>query len=156
MLSKIVIDNQLATAIHTLPRPIVFTNGVFDVIHRGHVTYLHMARLLGGSLFVGVNSDVSARMLGKGPDRPLNSERDRAVVIAALESVSMVALFDEPTPLALIERVQPDIYVKGGDYAIETLAETRLIESWGGVARSISFVDGYSTTKLVQKIKGEG
>ncbi|MBK1613520.1 D-glycero-beta-D-manno-heptose 1-phosphate adenylyltransferase [Rubrivivax gelatinosus] len=136
-----------------LPRPWVFTNGVFDVLHRGHVSYLERARALGGSLVVGVNSDVSARGLGKGPDRPLNREEDRALVLAALESVSLVTFFDERTPVELLAELRPDVYVKGGDYDIETLEETRLVRSWGGRAQAISFVDGYSTTRLVERIR---
>ncbi len=134
-------------------RPLVFTNGVFDVLHRGHVTYLAAARALGAALVVALNTDASARRLGKGPDRPLNAELDRALVLAALESVTYVTFFDENTPLALLERVRPDIYVKGGDYDIETLAETRLVRGWGGRAAAIAFVGGYSTTTLVERIR---
>jgi len=136
------------------PRPLVFTNGVFDVLHRGHVTYLAQARALGAALLVGVNSDASARRLGKGPQRPLNAEADRACVVAALQAVDFVALFDESTPCELIERVRPDVYVKGGDYDIETLRETALVRSWGGRAVAIPFVEGYSTTRLVERIRG--
>jgi len=132
----------------------VFTNGVFDVLHRGHVHYLAQARLLGAALLVGVNSDASARRLGKGPGRPLNHEADRASVLAALQAVDFVILFDEATPCELIERVRPDVYVKGGDYAIESLRETALVRSWGGRAVAIPFVDGYSTTRLVERIRG--
>jgi rfaE bifunctional protein nucleotidyltransferase chain/domain len=137
-----------------LPRPLVFTNGVFDVLHRGHVTYLAAARALGASLLVAVNSDASARLLGKGDDRPINRDEDRAEVLAALESVSLVALFDEQTPCALLAHVRPDLYVKGGDYDIERLEETRLVRGWGGEARAIPFVDGFSTTALIGRIKG--
>ena len=105
-------------------RPLVFTNGVFDVLHTGHVTYLEAARRLGAALLVAVNTDASARRLGKGPDRPLNRESDRATVVAALASVDYVTLFDEDTPCELMRRCRPEIYVKGGDYDIETLAET--------------------------------
>jgi rfaE bifunctional protein nucleotidyltransferase chain/domain len=136
-----------------LPQPVVFTNGVFDILHRGHVTYLAQARAMGASLVVGLNSDASARGLGKGPDRPLNTELDRACVLAALESVSLVVVFDEPTPVELIRRVRPHWYVKGGDYDIETLAETALVRSWGGQARALPFVDGHSTTALVARIR---
>jgi D-glycero-beta-D-manno-heptose 1-phosphate adenylyltransferase len=153
-LDKLCPRAELERRVQALPRPLVFTNGVFDILHRGHVTYLAQARALGASLVVGLNSDASARMLGKGPGRPLNAEADRACVLAALESVSLVALFDEPTPLALLVLVRPDCYVKGGDYAIETLAETALVRSWGGTARAIPFVDGHSTTALVQRIRG--
>ena len=135
-------------------RPLVFTNGVFDVLHRGHVTYLAQARALGAALLVAVNSDASARRLGKGPQRPLNNEVDRACVVAALQAVDYVMLFDESTPCELIERVRPDVYVKGGDYDIETLAETALVRRWGGRAVAIPFVQGYSTTRLVERIRG--
>ena len=144
---------DLATRIAALPQPMVFTNGVFDILHRGHVSYLEQARALGASLVIGLNSDASARGLGKGPDRPLNSELDRALVLAALESVSLVTLFDEATPVELLKRVRPQLYVKGGDYDIETLAETACVRSWGGDARALSFVDGYSTTALVRRIR---
>ncbi|MEO7056860.1 MAG: D-glycero-beta-D-manno-heptose 1-phosphate adenylyltransferase [Caldimonas sp.] len=144
---------ELPPRLAALDRPVVFTNGVFDILHRGHVTYLAQARALGASLVIGLNSDASARSLGKGPDRPLNSEGDRACVLAALESVSLVTLFDESTPLGLLKLVRPDLYVKGGDYDVESLAETRLVRSWGGDARALSFVDGYSTTSLVERIR---
>ena len=136
-----------------LPRPIVFTNGVFDVLHRGHATYLANARTLGGSLVVALNTDVSARRLGKGADRPLNNEVDRAVMMAALESVSLVTWFDDNTPLELIAEMQPDLLVKGGDYDMDTLAETAVVKAYGGSALAIAFVDGYSTTALVRKIR---
>jgi rfaE bifunctional protein nucleotidyltransferase chain/domain len=152
-LDKLCRREGLPQRLESLVRPIVFTNGVFDILHRGHVTYLAQARALGSSLVVGLNSDASARGLGKGPDRPLNREADRAAVLAALESVSLVVLFDEPTPVGLLAEVRADWYVKGGDYDIETLAETRLVRSWGGDARAIPFVDGYSTTDLVRRIR---
>jgi rfaE bifunctional protein nucleotidyltransferase chain/domain len=136
-----------------LPRPLVFTNGVFDVIHRGHVVYLEQARALGASLLVALNTDASARRLGKGPERPLNNEMDRACVIAALASTSLVTWFDEDTPLELISHVKPDILVKGGDYDMSRLAETRVVEAYGGRALAIPFVDGYSTTRLVNRIR---
>jgi rfaE bifunctional protein nucleotidyltransferase chain/domain len=153
-LDKLCPRSQLAPRIAALPAPIVFTNGVFDILHRGHVSYLAQARALGASLVVGLNSDTSARLLGKGPDRPLNAELDRACVLAALESVDLVTLFDEATPVALLELVRPALYVKGGDYDIETLEETRLVRSWGGQARALPFVDGYSTSALVKRIRG--
>ena len=133
--------------------PVVFTNGVFDVLHRGHASYLAQARGLGGSLVVALNSDASAKRLGKGPDRPLNNELDRAALIAALEAVSLVTWFDEDTPLELITELRPDILVKGGDYDMRKLAETQVVESYGGHALAIPFVDGYSTTALVKKIR---
>jgi len=133
--------------------PVVFTNGVFDVLHRGHVTYLEQARSLGASLVVALNTDASAKRLGKGPERPLNNELDRAWVIAALESVSLVTWFDEDTPLETVKIIKPDFLVKGGDYDMDTLEEARWVRAHGGKALAIPFVSGYSTTQLVQKIK---
>ena len=141
-----------AAALARLPRPMVFTNGVFDILHRGHVSCLVAARALGASLVVGLNSDASARGLGKGADRPLNRELDRACVLGALQAVDAVLLFDEATPLALLAVCRPDLYVKGGDYDIETLPETALVRGWGGRALALPFVQGYSTTALVQRI----
>ena len=134
-------------------RPLVFTNGVFDILHRGHVTYLDQAAQLGATLVVGINTDASARRLGKGPDRPLNHEQDRAAVLASLACVDAVTFFDEDTPVALIDLLRPDIIVKGGDYDMQTLAETRLVESWGGKAVAIPFAFSRSTTALVTKIR---
>lgn len=154
LLDKIVPPDHLAELDLDRVRPLVFTNGVFDLLHSGHVVYLAAARELGAGLLVGVNTDRSARQLGKAPDRPLNGERDRLLLIAALASVSYVTLFDEATPCELIQRCRPDIYVKGGDYDIETLEETRLVRSWGGRALSIPLLSGYSTTALVRRIRG--
>ncbi len=153
MLDKICSRAQALERLKTLPRPLVFTNGVFDVIHRGHVVYLAQARALGGSLIVALNTDASAKRLDKGPNRPLNNEADRAVVIAALESVSLVTWFDEDTPLELIAELKPDLLVKGGDYDMQKLAETKFVEAYGGRALAIPFVDGYSTTALVGRIR---
>ena len=139
----------------TFARPVVFTNGVFDILHRGHVTYLDEAAQLGGTLIVAVNTDASARRLGKGEDRPLNTAPDRAAMLAALEGVTVVTEFDEDTPEALINALRPDIIVKGGDYDMETLPETALVKSWGGKAVAIAFAHDRSTTKLVRKIRGE-
>jgi len=136
-----------------LPRPWVFTNGVFDIVHRGHVTYLAQARTLGASLILGLNSDASARRLGKGPDRPLNAQDDRACVLGALGCVSAVILFDSDTPVPLIEQLRPEVYVKGGDYDMEKLEETRQVRSWGGKSLALPFETGYSTTRLVQRIQ---
>ena len=152
-LDKLCPRDELAARVAALPTPVVFTNGVFDILHRGHVSYLAQARALGASLVIGLNSDASARMLGKGPDRPLNVEIDRACVLAALESVSLVTLFDESTPVELLKLVRPALYVKGGDYDIETLEETKWVRSWGGDARALGFVEGYSTTALVKRIR---
>ena len=137
----------------SLARPWVFTNGVFDVLHRGHVSYLQAARALGGSLVVALNSDASARRLGKGPDRPLNTAQDRAFVIAALGCVDAVMIFEEDTPYELIEKLRPDIIVKGGDYDMAALPESRLVASWGGKALALPFEAGYSTSALVEKIR---
>ncbi|WP_296446108.1 D-glycero-beta-D-manno-heptose 1-phosphate adenylyltransferase [Rhodoferax sp. UBA5149] len=150
---KICGRDRVVARLHQLPRPLVFTNGVFDVLHRGHVMYLAQARALGASLLVALNTDASARRLGKGPDRPLNNEADRAFVMAALMSTSLITWFDEDTPLELIAQVKPDILVKGGDYDMRRLAETRVVESYGGRALALPFVDGYSTTALVSKIR---
>jgi rfaE bifunctional protein nucleotidyltransferase chain/domain len=152
-LAKLAAREDAQARVAALPRPVVFTNGVFDVLHRGHATYLAQARALGASLVVALNTDASARRLGKGPDRPLNNEQDRAALMAALASVSLVTWFDEDTPLALITELRPDVLVKGGDYDMRTLAETAVVESYGGKALAIPFVDGYSTTALVQKIR---
>ena len=149
-----ILSSAQAAARTSWPRPLVFTNGVFDVLHRGHVSYLAQARAHGAALLVALNTDASARGLGKGPDRPLNSEQDRAFVLAALQVVDFVVLFDEPTPCPLIERVRPDVYVKGGDYAVDQLPEAALVRSWGGRALAIPFVSGYSTTSLVERIRG--
>lgn len=152
---KICLPQDLPARLAGMVRPLVFTNGVFDVIHRGHVSCLHEARALGANLLVAINTDHSARQLGKGPDRPLNSELDRALVLAGLSSVSLVTFFNESTPLTLLAQVRPDIYVKGGDYDMETLAETALMRSWGGRSLAIPFMDGYSTTALVQRIRAQ-
>ena len=150
---KLCPSSDIESRVAGLPRPVVFTNGVFDLLHRGHVTCLAQARALGASLVVGLNSDASARGLGKGPDRPLNTQLDRACVLAALESVSLVITFDDATPVELLKHVRPQWYIKGGDYDIETLAETALVRSWGGEARALPYVAGHSTTALLQRIR---
>lgn len=133
--------------------PVVFTNGVFDLLHRGHVSYLDEAAQLGGCLIVAVNSDASARRLGKGPERPLNPVADRMAMLAALSSVSVVTQFDEDTPYQLIARLRPDVIVKGGDYDMDRLPETALVTSWGGRAAAIEFRHQRSTTALINKIR---
>ena len=153
LLNKLASREDAQIKVAALPKPVIFTNGVFDVLHRGHVTYLEQARALGGSLVVALNTDASSKRLGKGADRPLNGEVDRAVVIAALESVSLVTWFDEDTPLSLISQLKPDVLVKGGDYDMRQLPETAVVESYGGRAVAIGFVEGYSTTSLVNKIR---
>ncbi|MBQ1763155.1 MAG: adenylyltransferase/cytidyltransferase family protein [Aquincola sp.] len=151
---KICLPDELPERLAALPRPWVFTNGVFDLLHRGHVQYLHQASQLGASLIVALNTDRSARGLGKGPERPINTERVRGLVIAGLGSVALVTFFDEPTPVELLARVRPDCYVKGGDYDMDKLAETALVRSWGGRSLAIPFVEGYSTTRIVQRMAG--
>jgi rfaE bifunctional protein nucleotidyltransferase chain/domain len=152
-LHKIQPRDCLVAALQALPRPWVFTNGVFDVLHRGHVVYLAQARALGGSLIVALNTDASVKRLGKGDDRPLNKDADRAIVMASQEAVGLVTWFDEDTPLELIGEIRPDILVKGGDYDMSKLAETKLVEGWGGHALALPFVAGYSTTQLVNRIR---
>ena len=155
-LAKIVAREEARARVAALQRPVVFTNGVFDVLHCGHATYLAQARQLGASLVVALNTDASTRRLGKGPERPLNRQEDRAVLIAALESVSLVTWFDEDTPLELIDELRPDVLAKGGDYDMDSLAETAVVKAYGGRALAIPFVAGYSTTALVHKIRGAG
>ena len=149
----IIAPGDIAAHAAQLPRPLVFTNGVFDVLHRGHVMYLAQARALGASLVVALNTDASAKRLGKGPDRPLNGETDRAFVMAALASSTLVTWFDEDTPLALIAQIRPDMLVKGGDYDMAKVPETQVVQAYGGRAQALPFVDGYSTTALVKKIR---
>lgn len=146
-------EEQLKKALQVLEKPLVFTNGVFDILHRGHVTYLSQAQSLGKSLIVGVNTDHSVRLLGKGNDRPINSELDRMALLASLACVHLVIPFSEKTPVQLIEKIRPDVYVKGGDYAIETLEETKRVSTWGGKAYAIPFIYFSSTTKLLEKIR---
>jgi rfaE bifunctional protein nucleotidyltransferase chain/domain len=145
---------ELATRIAALPRPIVLTNGVFDILHRGHVTYLARARALGASLVVAVNSDASVRRLGKGDDRPINTEADRAAVLAALESVALVTIFDEQVPLPVVEIVRPDVYVKGGDYDMTLIPEAQLARTWGARTVAIPFEHERSTTALLARVRG--
>lgn len=156
MFKKLILsnDSQLTLKMNaSIARPLVFTNGVFDVLHRGHVSYLQQARALGNCLLVAVNSDNSAKRLGKGPDRPLNNAEDRAYVLSGLSCVDWVIFFEEDTPCQCIEQVRPDIYVKGGDYDMESLEETRIVKAMGGRALAIPFVEGYSTTRLVTRIR---
>ena len=143
----------IADRVAVLPRPLVFTNGCFDVLHRGHVTYLAQARALGAALVVGVNSDASVKRLGKDGDRPINPLPDRMAVLAALESVSLVVEFDEDTPLNLILACRPDVLVKGGDWRIEDIVGAREVQGWGGTVHSIPFLHERSTTALLNKIR---
>ena len=151
--SKICAPDELAARIAQLPRPLVFTNGVFDILHRGHASYLAQARELGKSLLVAVNSDDSVRRLGKGPDRPINPQADRMALVAALEAVSLVTWFDDATPLALIRLAKPDVLVKGGDWAPERIVGSAEVKSWGGTVHSIPFIHERSTSATLAKIR---
>ena len=150
---KIVADSGLAAAVARLARPIVLTNGVFDILHRGHVTYLAQARAIGASLVVAVNSDASVRELSKGEDRPVNTEANRAAVLSALESVNLVTVFSAKVPLAVLEIVRPEIYVKGGDYDMALVPEAVVVNRWGGTTVAIPFVHNVSTTELLKQIR---
>ena len=150
---KVCDPRDLATRADRLPRPLVFTNGVFDILHRGHVTYLAQARALGASLVLGVNADASVKRLGKGDDRPVNALADRMAVLAALASVDTVTGFEEDTPLALILAARPDILVKGGDWPVEKIVGAKEVMSWGGVVHSIPFDHMRSTTTLLERIR---
>lgn len=144
---------QLAGRIAALERPLVFTNGVFDILHRGHVTYLAQARALGASLIVAANSDTSARRLGKGENRPINRLEDRMAVLAALQAVDLVTWFDEYTPLALILACRPDVLVKGGDWKPEAIVGASEVIAWGGAVHAIPFLFQRSTTATLNKIR---
>jgi rfaE bifunctional protein nucleotidyltransferase chain/domain len=137
-----------------LPRPLVFTNGVFDILHRGHVTYLAQARALGASLAVALNTDASVRRLGKGEDRPINALEDRAAVVAALRCVDLVTWFDADTPLDLILACRPDVLVKGGDWPVDKIIGATEVRSWGGSVHSIPFMFERSTTSTLSRIRG--
>jgi len=150
---KLCTAGELAERVAALPRPLVFTNGCFDVLHRGHVTYLAQASALGAAMIVGVNSDASVKRQGKGDDRPINSELDRMMVLAALESVSLVVKFDEDTPLNLILACKPDVLVKGGDWQPENIVGSKEVQGWGGTVHSIPFLHERSTTALLKKIR---
>jgi rfaE bifunctional protein nucleotidyltransferase chain/domain len=147
---------DLPTRVAELPKPVVLTNGVFDILHRGHVTYLAQARALGASLVVAVNTDASVKRLGKGDDRPLNAMADRMAVLAALESVSLVVEFDEDTALEVVQEARPDIYAKGGDYVMTEIPEGKEVIAQGGKAVAIDFAHDRSTSKLVAKIRQFG
>lgn len=150
---KLCRTENLSACIAALPRPLVFTNGCFDVLHLGHVTYLAQARALGASLIVGVNSDASVRRLGKDRDRPINPLQDRMTVLAALESVSLVVPFEDDTPLNLILASHPDVLVKGGDWTPDRIVGSKEVQSWGGSVHSIPFLHERSTTALLNKIR---
>ena len=151
--AKIATAEIRARQIAALQRPMVFTNGVFDILHRGHVTYLDHARRLGASLVVGVNSDASARRLGKGGDRPINSLDDRIAVLAALESVSLAIAFDEDTPLALVLECHPDVIAKGADYTAVTTVGAAEVIAWGGRFEAIPLLPGRSTSALLHRLR---
>ncbi|MCA3002629.1 MAG: D-glycero-beta-D-manno-heptose 1-phosphate adenylyltransferase [Rhodocyclaceae bacterium] len=151
---KICPPGEIATRVASLASPVVFTNGVFDVLHRGHVTYLAQARALGASLVVALNSDASVKRLGKGSDRPINPLEDRMAVIAALESVSLVTWFEEDTPIARILESRPQVLVKGGDWTIDRIVGAPEVISWGGKVHSIAFQHERSTTAMLAKIRG--
>ena len=152
--SKICTPGDLAKRLQSLARPLVFTNGVFDILHRGHVDYIARARALGASLLVAVNSDASARALGKGADRPVNALEDRVAVMAALEAVTLVTWFEKETPLELILAVKPDVLVKGGDWTADNIVGAAEVKSWNGAVHSIPFVHERSTTGTLKKIRG--
>ena len=152
--SKVVDPAAFARRVATLARPLVFTNGVFDILHRGHVTYLAEARALGVALVLALNSDASAKRLGKGGDRPVNTLEDRMAVVAALESVALVTWFDEDTPIGRILECRPDRLVKGGDWPAERIVGAPQVESWGGSVHSIPFRHERSTTSLIARIRG--
>jgi rfaE bifunctional protein nucleotidyltransferase chain/domain len=152
--AKIATRADFARRAAALEQPLVFTNGCFDIMHRGHVTYLDQAAALGATLIVGVNTDESVRRLDKGPERPVNCLADRMAVLAALASTALIVAFDEDTPLNLILACRPDVLVKGGDWAPEQIVGSREVQSWGGRVVSIPFLYDRSTTALVARIRG--
>jgi rfaE bifunctional protein nucleotidyltransferase chain/domain len=151
--AKICEPAAFARRVAQLARPLVFTNGVFDILHRGHVTYLAEAQALGASLVVALNSDASVRRLGKGDDRPINALADRMAVVAALESVALVTWFDEDTPLARILQCRPEHLVKGGDWKPDKIVGAAEARTWGGQVHSIAFKHEHSTTNLLSRIR---
>ena len=150
---KLCAPADLAARIAQLPHPRAFTNGCFDILHRGHVTYLAEARALGASLIVAVNSDASVKRQGKGDDRPVNTLEDRMALLAALESVSLVTWFDADTPLDLILAIRPDVLVKGGDWTPDLIVGAADVTGWGGSVHSIPFRHHTSTTALLERIR---
>lgn len=151
--AKLCPPEQVSERLASLARPLVFTNGCFDILHRGHVTYLAQARACGASLIVGVNSDASVRRLGKGGERPVNALEDRMAVLAALQSVSLVTWFDEDTPIGLIRLVQPDVLVKGGDWPPDRIVGADMVRARGGRVVSIPFRHERSTSTLIARIR---
>lgn len=150
---KISTRTDLQRRVAALPHPVVLTNGVFDILHRGHVTYLAQARAQGASLVVAVNTDASVKRLGKGSDRPINICVDRMAVLAALEAVSLVVEFDEDTALEVVQEVRPEVYVKGGDYQMNTIPEGQAVLMYGGKVMVIAFEHDRSTSKLLSKVR---
>lgn len=151
--NKICGPDALAARVTVLARPVVFTNGVFDILHRGHVTYLAQAKDFGASLLVALNSDASVSRLGKGPDRPINRLEDRMALVAALEMVDLVTWFEEDTPIAAIMNSKPDILVKGGDWPVESIVGSREVLTWGGSVHSVPFEFDRSTTEMLARIR---
>jgi len=154
--SKIKSEKEIAHYVNALRftgKKVVFSNGCFDILHTGHVQYLSKARDLGGILVLGLNSDNSVKRLNKGSNRPINNEKTRAEVLASLGCVDAIVLFDEDTPMELIKLVKPDILVKGGDYAPETIVGANFVKANGGEVLTIPFVEGYSTTSLIEKLR---
>ncbi|HJW25615.1 MAG TPA: D-glycero-beta-D-manno-heptose 1-phosphate adenylyltransferase [Rhodocyclaceae bacterium] len=151
--AKICPPAELAARARALPRPLVFTNGCFDILHRGHVTYLAQAASLGAAMVVALNTDASVKRLGKGDDRPVNALADRLAVMAALECVSLVTWFDEDTPIERILECRPEVLVKGGDWPVEKIVGCAEVRGWGGTVHSIPFIHQKSTTALLEKIR---
>ena len=151
--NKIVAPGDLTARLAHLPRPLVFTNGCFDIVHRGHVTLLAQARALGQAMLVALNTDASVKRLGKGDDRPVNALADRLAVIAALECVTLVTWFDEDTPIERIRQSRPQVLVKGGDWPVDKIVGHTDVAGWGGTTVSIPFIHQKSTTALLDKIR---
>ena len=151
--NKICPPDALVAQVELLPRPLVFTNGVFDILHRGHATYLAQSRDLGASLIVALNTDESVRRLGKGPDRPINNLEDRMALVAALQSVDLVTWFDDDTPLNVIVACKPDVLVKGGDWPAAQIVGAKEVLGWNGSVRSIPFEFERSTTETLSRIR---
>jgi D-glycero-beta-D-manno-heptose 1-phosphate adenylyltransferase len=154
--AKICVPEALAERLTRMARPLVFTNGVFDILHRGHVTYLAQARALGASLLVAVNSDASVKRLYKGHGRPINRLEDRVAVLAALAAVDTVTWFEDDTPLRLIQLCRPEVLAKGGDWSAAQIVGAAEVRAWGGEVHSIPFAHERSTTALIRKIRHDG
>jgi len=148
-----ILSNEELESIERIGKKVVFTNGCFDIIHTGHINYLYLAKAQGDILIVGLNSDDSVRRL-KGAERPINAEKDRALVLSALEMIDYVVIFDEDTPYNLIKKIVPDVLVKGGDWKEEEIVGADIVKANSGEVKSLPFWDGYSTTNIVRKIYG--